>query len=76
MGKPLDEIIKLGGECEWRIRRSPWIFKMAYMLDIISKLLLIIILILITYNIYDLHLKLNDVKDWISIFTHVIFPSN
>jgi hypothetical protein len=49
---------------------------MAYMLDIISKLLLIIILILITYNIYDLHLKLNDVKDWISIFTHVIFPSN
>lgn len=46
------------------------------MINILTKIVLILVLVLIAYNIYDLHLKLNDVKDWISIFTHVIFPSN
>lgn len=45
------------------------------MIKIISKTLLFLILALITYNIYDLHVKVNEVKDWMYIFTQIIFSS-
>lgn len=46
------------------------------MIDKIIKLLLIVILTLIIYNIWVLHTKLYNIKEWINIFTHVMFPSN
>lgn len=42
------------------------------MINILTKIFLVLILILIAYNIYDLHLKIYEIKDWLYIFSQIL----